>query len=40
MKILCDNFKIQNIVEGNCKTLCIKVFFFFCDADMFNLSFV
>ena len=29
MKILCDNFKIQNIVEGNCKTLCIKVFFFF-----------
>ena len=29
MKILCDNFKIQNIVEGNCKTLCIKDFLFF-----------
>ena len=28
MKISFDNFKIQNIVEGNCKTLYIKVFFF------------
>ena len=29
MKILCDNFKIQNIVEGNCKTLCIRILFIF-----------
>ena len=28
MKISCNNFKIRNIIEGNCKTLYIKDFFF------------
>ena len=27
MKISCNNFKIQNIIDSNCKTLCIKFFF-------------
>ena len=29
MEISCNNFKMQKIVEGNCKTLCIKEFLFF-----------
>ena len=29
MKISCNNFKMQKIIEGNCKTLCIKNFLFF-----------
>ena len=29
MKISCNNFKIRNIVEDNCNTLYIKIFFFF-----------
>ena len=29
MEISCNNFKMRKIVEGNCKTLCIKEFLFF-----------
>ena len=29
MKISCNNFKMRKIIEGNCKTLCIKNFLFF-----------
>ena len=38
--ISCNNFKIRKIVKGNCKTLCIKDFFFCGDVDIFNLSFI
>ena len=27
MKLSCKNFKIRKLIEGNCKILCICVFF-------------
>ena len=38
MEISCNNFKMRKIVEGNCKTLCIKEFLFFFVFVFFMMS--